>query len=144
MKVRLMIAGLVGLGAGTLALGVAPALAAPALAPHLSAAKPAAAPAFPIDDALVTRIKPLLGQGANVKLAADGFKTPEQFAAVAHASHDLHIRFVTLREKVLDEHMTLANAIAALQPTANATSEAQRAESAAKQDVTAAGGARRP
>jgi hypothetical protein len=141
---RPMFRGLVVLGAGVLALGSAPALAAPASFASVTAVSTATAvkPAFPIDAALIRRIKPLLAPGANVKLAAEGFKTAEQFAAVAHASHDLKIEFVSLRAKVVDHHMTLAKAIASIQPKADATSEAQRAESAARKDVSAAGGQR--
>lgn len=86
---------------------------------------------------LMTRVKPLLHQGADMTLAAQGFTSGEQFAAVAHASNNLDIPFVLLKHKVVDEHMTLARAIHASVPAVFAQIEASRALAEARSDVVA-------
>ena len=69
---------------------------------------------------LADRVQPLLQKGADVQLAAEGFRTPELFAAVAHAAHKLDVPFVVLKHRVLNERLTLSKAIAAVRPDVNA------------------------
>lgn len=90
-----------------------------------------------VTPALETRVQPLLKQGADMKLAAEGFKTGEQFAAVAHAANNTDIPFVLLKDRVLNRHMTLAAAIHESRPTLPADIEANRARSEAQSDVLA-------
>ena len=84
---------------------------------------------------LADRVQPLLQRGADVQLAAEGFRTPELFAAVAHAAHDLDVPFVVLKHRVLNERLTLSKAIAAIRPDVNADEYASRAMAAARADV---------
>jgi hypothetical protein len=120
----------------------APAVvAAPVAESH--AAKPAAptivtrAAHAKITPALMTRVKPLLRQGTDMSLAVEGFTNAQQFAAVAHAAHNLDIPFVLLKHQVLDEHMPLARAIHAWRPAAASDVEASRARAEAQSDVVA-------
>jgi hypothetical protein len=84
---------------------------------------------------LVDRVKPLLQQGTNIELAAQGFRTAEQFAAVAHASHDLDVPFVVLKHRILGEGLTLSKAIAVTRSDVDANEYASRAVAAARADV---------
>jgi len=85
---------------------------------------------------LVDKAKALLSQGTDVDVAFRGFKTPQQFLAVAYASKNLSVPFVLLKDKVLTKQMTLASAIVATSKyNVNGTLEAQRAESEARADL---------
>jgi hypothetical protein len=84
---------------------------------------------------LVDRIKPLLQRGTNIELAAQGFRTAEQFAAVAHAAHDLDVPFVVLKQRVLGDGLNLSKAIAVTRPDVDANEYASRAVAAARADV---------
>jgi hypothetical protein len=88
---------------------------------------------------LADRVQPLLQRGADVQLAAEGFRTPELFAAVAHAAQKLDVPFVVLKHRVLKEGMTLSKAIAVTRPDVNAKEEASQAMEAARADVFEAG-----
>jgi len=83
------------------------------------------------------RLKPLLNQGADMSVAADGFRNAEQFATVAHASRNTEVPFMLLKHRVLNEGMTLPAAILASNPNADATAEANRAKAEAKVDLAA-------
>jgi hypothetical protein len=84
---------------------------------------------------LVDRVKPLLQPGTKIDMAAQGFRTAEQFAAVAHAAHDLDIPFVVLKHHILGEGLTLSKAIALTRPDVDANDQASRAVAAARADV---------
>jgi hypothetical protein len=84
---------------------------------------------------IADRAQPLLQRGADVQLAAEGFRTPELFMAVAHASRNLEVPFVVLKHRVLTERMTLSKAIAATRPDVNAAEHASQAMAAARADV---------
>jgi hypothetical protein len=84
---------------------------------------------------IADRAQPLLQRGADVQLAAEGFRTPELFMAVAHASRNLEVPFVVLKHHVLSERMTLSKAIAATRPDVNAAEQASQAMAAARADV---------
>ena len=88
---------------------------------------------------LADRIQPLLQKGADVQLAAEGFRTPELFAAVAHAARNLEVPFVVLKHRVLKEGMTLSKAIAVTRPDVNAKEHASQAMEAGRADVFEAG-----
>jgi hypothetical protein len=115
----------------------------PASTTETHPAKPAAislearAATVTVTPALETRVQPLLKQGADMKLASKGFKTGEQFAAVAHAANNTDIPFVLLKDRVLRQHMTLAAAIRASRPSLPADVEANRARAEAQSDVIA-------
>ncbi len=109
-------------------------------------AEPVARPARPVvarttavvlvTPMLADKAKVLLSQGTDVDAALRGFKTPQQFLAVAYASKNLAVPFVLLKDKVLTRQMTLASAIEATSKyNVNGTLEAQRAESEARADL---------
>jgi hypothetical protein len=85
---------------------------------------------------LQKRLKPLLNEGADLAVAADGFHNAEQFATVAHASRNTQVPFMVLKHRVVSEGMTLQAAILELKPDLNASVEATRAKAEAKMDLT--------
>lgn len=89
----------------------------------------------PTDADLQMRIRPLLTQGTDLNLAAEGFTSGEQFAAVAHASHNTAIPFVVLKNRVLEKGMSLKAAIHELKPDLNAAVEANKASAEAQWTV---------
>jgi hypothetical protein len=92
---------------------------------------------MPITDGVLDRVKPLLNKGANIQIAADGFKDAEQFAAVAHAAKNTGTPFMVLKSRVLEDGRTLRAALQELRPGLNAAVEAQRAQAEARSDVAA-------
>jgi hypothetical protein len=46
--------------------------------------------------------KPVLSEGMNLAIAAKGFRSGEEFAAVAHASRNLDVPFMVLKHRVLE------------------------------------------
>ena len=68
---------------------------------------------------------------------AEGFQTVEDFAATAHASRNIRVPFTALKHRVVYERQTLATAIHAVKPAANASLEADLARSEARADLTA-------
>jgi len=123
--------------AATVPLRPAPATATAHPAKSATETLAARAAAVTVTPALETREKPLLKTGADMKLASKGFLTGEQFAAVAHAANNTDIPFVLLKDRVLNQHMTLAAAIHASRPALPADIEANRARSEAQSDVLA-------
>ncbi len=83
------------------------------------------------------RLKPLLNQGADMSLASDGFRSAEQFATLAHASRNTDVPFMLLKHRVLNEGMTVPDAIRASKPDIDAAGEANRARAEAKTDFAA-------
>ena len=64
-------------------------------------------PTLPADKPeLQARLKPVLNQGAKMDIAAEGFRSGEQFAAVAHAARNTQIPFMVLKHRVVDERKT--------------------------------------
>jgi hypothetical protein len=87
--------------------------------------------------ALGVRLKPVLNRGANMAVAADGFRDAEQFASVAHAARNTKVPFMVLKHHVVDEKKSLADALTAANPKLDARAEARRARSEALADVKA-------
>ena len=99
---------------------------------------PKAAPTVTIplsDPRLHDRMKPLLNRGARMAIAAEGFRSAEEFATVAHAAHNTSVPFVVLKHRVLSEGRTLADAIHEAKPEIDARAEVKRAQTAAKSDL---------
>ena len=90
--------------------------------------------------ALHDRLKPVLNKGANMTLAAEGFRSAEQFAMVAHAARNTEVPFLLLKYRVLDEGKSLAQAIRESKPKADAAAEAKHAGSQAREDIEAIAG----
>lgn len=95
------------------------------------AALPASAPE------LHDRLKPVLSRGTRVEIAAEGFRSAEQFATVAYAARNTEVPFMVLKHRVLEEGKTLAAAIRESKPGVNAAAEVVRARAAARQDISA-------
>jgi hypothetical protein len=95
-------------------------------------------PDMALTPALRDRVKPLLNEGTDLKLAVQGFHTRQQFVATAHAARNTGVLFVVLKDRELRKHETLAQAIRELDPKVNARVEANRAEKEARADLAAA------
>lgn len=109
--------------------------AAPVARPSTaSAAMPASEPR------LHSRLKPVLNPGARMTVAAEGFRSAEEFAAVAHAARNTNVPFMVLKHRVVEEGQTLERALRDVKPDVDAKAEAAKAQAAAKSDVDAIAG----
>ena len=84
---------------------------------------------------LQKRLKPVLNRGANMTKAADGFRNGEEFATVAHAARNTNVPFMVLKHRVLEQQMSLSEAIQASQPAVDVDAEVAKARSQAKSDL---------
>jgi hypothetical protein len=89
------------------------------------------------EPALQKRLKPVLNQGTNMQMAAEGFRSGEEFAIVAHAARNTGTPFVVLKDRVVTKRMSLVAALRELKPDLDATAEANRARSMARSDIAA-------
>jgi hypothetical protein len=85
------------------------------------------------------RLKPVLNRGARMDVAAQGFRSAEEFATVAHAARNTNVPFMVLKHRVLVEGRTLADAIRESKPDVDARAEVAKAAAAAKSDIAVAG-----
>jgi hypothetical protein len=85
--------------------------------------------------ALHERLKPVLNKGAKMDVAAEGFRSAEQFATVAHAARNTEVPFLLLKHRVLEEGKSVAEAIRESKPAANAAHEADVAREQARSDI---------
>jgi hypothetical protein len=92
------------------------------------------------DPRLHDRVRPLLNRGAKIDIAAEGFRSAEEFATVAHAARNTNVPFMVLKHRVLTEGRPLADAIREVKPEVDARAEVKRAQMAARSDVAAVGG----
>ena len=83
------------------------------------------------------RLRPVLNRGARMDVAAEGFRSAEEFATVAHAAQNTQVPFMVLKHRVLNENRTLANAIQQTKPELDAKAEVERARAQAKSDMAA-------
>jgi hypothetical protein len=86
---------------------------------------------------VVKQLRPFTTDGVASETMAEGFQTVEDFAATVHASRNIRVPFTALKHRVVDERQTLAVAIHAVKPTANAALEADLARSEARADLIA-------
>jgi hypothetical protein len=86
------------------------------------------------------RLKPVLNRGTKVAIAAEGFRSAEQFATVAHAARNTEVPFMVLKHRVLEEGKSLTAAIRESKPDVNVTAEVRRARAAAREDISAIAG----
>ena len=77
---------------------------------------------------------------ANMAMAADGFRSAEQFATVAHAARNTEVPFMVLKHRVLNEGKSLAQAIRESKPAIDAANEASQARAQARSDIAAIAG----
>ena len=109
-------------------------VATPAAARRTAAAPPAMSASEP---RMHDRLKPVLNRGARMDVAAEGFRSAEEFATVAHAARNTNVPFMVLKHRVLDEGRTLEDALRDAKPEIDAKAEVARARAAAKTDVAA-------
>lgn len=69
-----------------------------------------------------------LPQGTDLVVAAGGFRRLELFVATVTASSNLGVPFVELKRRIVNDGMTLGQAIQDLRPASKYWSEARRAE----------------
>ncbi len=119
-------------GPAAMAMTVA---SAPAITPDPSVRPVTAVPVTSPE--LHERIRPVLNRGTNLAAASAGFRDATEFAAVAHAARNVKVPFMVLKHRVVHDGMSLADAIHASLPQANAEVEAELAFARARQDVAA-------
>lgn len=69
-----------------------------------------------------------LPRGTDLNAAAGGFRRLELFVATVHASNNLDIPFSELKRRIVNDGMTLGQAIQDIRPKSRYWSEARRAE----------------
>lgn len=84
---------------------------------------------------LQKQLKSVLNRGADMEIAAQGFRDGEQFATLAHAARNTEIPFMVLKHRVLEQKKSLAAAIEESKPKMNGAAEARRAREAARKDI---------
>ena len=110
-------------------------------APSSAVKATAASSSVPLSEPrLHARLKPVLNRGARMDVAADGFRSAEEFATVAHAARNTDVPFMVLKHRVLIDGRTLADAIHEAKPAVDARAEVARAEAAAKADIATVAG----
>ena len=83
------------------------------------------------------RVQSVLNKGTKLELAAEDFRTAEEFVTVAHAARNTSVPFVVLKHRVLNEGRTLSDAIHEAKPDLDAKAEVTRAREAAQADLSA-------
>ena len=85
------------------------------------------------------RVKKVLNPGAQPEIAAANFASGEQFMTVAHAARNTQVPFMVLKDRVVNQRQSLAQAIHELRPDLDARAEVTRARAAAHEDLETAG-----
>jgi hypothetical protein len=82
--------------------------------------------------ALADRVAERLPARIDVMWAASGFRDLGQFVAAVNAAYNLQIPFMTLKSRLLDDRMSLGQAIRDLRRSSDYRKEAKRAQDEAK------------
>jgi hypothetical protein len=82
------------------------------------------------------RVQKVLNRGAQLDVAAEDFQDAEDFVTVAHAARNTGVPFMVLKDRVLNQGQTLAQAIHESKPELDAKGEVVRAREAARSDLT--------
>ncbi len=123
--------------AANVAAPSSPDVAKPRVAPRRAARTTPRAVALPASTPEVhEQLKPVLNRGTKMSVAAEGFKSAEQFAMVAHAARNTDVPFMVLKHRVLEEGKSLTAAIRESKPDVDAAAEVRRARAAARQDLS--------
>jgi protein involved in polysaccharide export with SLBB domain len=77
---------------------------------------------------LCDAVRVRLPQGTDLNSAAGGFRRLELFVATVNASNNLGIPFIELKRRIVNDGMTLGQAIQDIRPASKYWSEARRAE----------------
>jgi len=88
---------------------------------------------------LRNRVKTVLTPGAHLDIAAADFDSSEQFVTVAHAARNTNVPFMVLKDRVLNQGKSLADAIRESKPDVDAKAEVTRARSEARSDLDITG-----
>ncbi len=81
------------------------------------------------------RLRPVLNQGTNMDVAAEGFRDGEHFATLAHAARNTQVPFVLLKHRVSTQGKSLAVAIRESKPSIDAPVQADLAAAQARADI---------
>jgi hypothetical protein len=92
-------------------------------------------PTLPKNPRLVERLRGELPPGTDINTAAAGFRNQAQFVATVHASSSVGLPFASLKSRMLERGMSLAEAIADLHNGVDADVEAARAVAQAQKDL---------
>jgi hypothetical protein len=92
---------------------------------------PAVTKPIVVQPKLAANLQPLL-PGLDVTVAAQGFRNLGGFVSAVHVADNLDIPFVTLKSRIVDDGLSLGQAIQALRPTVNSKTELSKAERQAK------------
>ena len=84
---------------------------------------------------LRNRVKAVLNPGTRLELAAEDFTTAEQFVTVAHAARNTQVPFMVLKDRVVNQNQSLAEAIHEFKPDLDAKAEVKRAQVEAQSDL---------
>jgi len=84
---------------------------------------------------LSSKLAELLPEGTDLTAAATGFKNLGQFVAAVHVSYNLGIAFDALKVEMVDNGLSLGQAIHLLKPDVDADEEAEEAETEAEAEV---------
>lgn len=85
---------------------------------------------------LASKLEGRLPAGTDLMLAAEGFRNLGQFVAAVNVSNNLGLSFTELKMRMVDDGMSLGQAIKELRPSADTTTEVRRAETDATQLIT--------
>ena len=80
------------------------------------------------NNVLANTLRVRLPPGTDLTIAAGGFRRLELFVATIHASTNVAVPFVELKRRIVNDGMTLGQAIQDIRPRAQYWSEAHRAE----------------
>jgi hypothetical protein len=79
----------------------------------------------------VERLQKMLPNGTDINRAASKFRNQGQFVAAVHVSNNLGIPFANLKSRMIDDGMSLGQAIHSLRPGVDADQAAANAMSQA-------------
>lgn len=77
---------------------------------------------------LSNTVRARLPQGADLRAAAAGFRRLELFVATVHASSNVAVPFAELKRRIVNDGMTLGQALQDIRPKSRYWDEARRAE----------------
>jgi hypothetical protein len=84
---------------------------------------------------LRNRVKAVLNPGTRLELAAEDFTSAEQFVTVADAARNTQVPFMILKDRVVNQNQSLAEAIHEFKPDLDAKAEVKRAQVEAQSDL---------
>lgn len=85
---------------------------------------------------LADKLRTRLPAGTDLMTAAEGFRNLGQFVAAVNVSNNLDIPFTQLKTRMVDDGMSLGQAIQSVRADVNATTEVRRAETDANRIIS--------